>query len=213
MRFPRSRDHSAIEGTVSNINERASTAFRMQRPKGLFVRLDHLRWRIRADDLNDEARCVRSAPAKTALRFILAFEHHRPHGRDRSALIVVLLAQLDQPMKSTSACAQPQHLKFAEIRAFDMRLFQSGSERMISQSGDFCCIGPACAGPDHCLDCKLELAGDLARSRPAGDGCGLAWGFGEVSAHKARLPEGLKANERPASEAPKGEAQGRGRSL
>jgi hypothetical protein len=36
------------------------------------VVLDHLRWGIRADDLNYEARRVRCASAKTALQFVLA---------------------------------------------------------------------------------------------------------------------------------------------
>ena len=96
--------------------------------------------------------------------------------------IFVLLAQLDQPMKSTGACAQSQHLQFSEICLFDVRLFQSGSEGMISQSGDFCGVGSTCAEPNHCLDCELELAGDFAWGRSAGDGAGLTC-RSDVGAH------------------------------
>jgi hypothetical protein len=70
---------------------------------------------------------------------------HRPNGRDRSALVVVLLGQFDQPMKSAGPRTEPQYLKFGKIDGFDVRLFQSGAERMIRETADFCGVGSTCA--------------------------------------------------------------------
>ena len=58
--------------------------------------------RLGAHDLNNQSgqeRCAGSA----AVRRILTLERHRPNGRDRSALVVVLLAELDQSMKRASS--------------------------------------------------------------------------------------------------------------
>ena len=79
---------------------------------------------------------------------------------DARHLIRGLIAHFAEHVEVPRALGGAQHLKLLQIQGFDVRLTERDVERMVAQTGVFCCIGSIEAEPHHGVDCLSDLTRD-----------------------------------------------------